>query len=82
MNKRIKKFWKKVKKDKLLYKYMLLLIALFVASLNYNLFLRPLKIVAGGTNGLSLLVEKYFSISPFWFILSFSIILLFPYVQP
>lgn len=76
MNKRIKKFWKKVKKDKLLYKYMLLLIALFVASLNYNLFLRPLKIVAGGTNGLSLLVEKYFSISPFWFILSFSVIVL------
>ena len=76
MNKKIKKFWKKVKKDKLLYKYMLLLIALFVASLNYNLFLRPLKIVAGGTNGLSLLVEKYFSISPFWFILSFSVIVL------
>lgn len=76
VNKQVKKIWKKIKKDKILYKYLLLLIALFVASLNYNLFLRPLKIVAGGTNGLSLLIEKYFSISPFWFILSFSVVVL------
>ena len=76
MNDKLKKIWKKMKKEKWGYKYSVLIVTMFVSSINYNLFLRPLKIVAGGTNGLSIIVEKLFSISPSTFILYFSIAIL------
>ena len=76
VNDKLKKIWKKMKKEKWGYKYSVLIVTMFVSSINYNLFLRPLKIVAGGTNGLSIIVEKLFSISPSTFILYFSIAIL------
>lgn len=76
MSKKIKKFIKKLKKENFFYNYSVLTVTMFVAAINYNLFLRPLKIVAGGTNGLSIIVEKLFSIEPSLFILIFSIIVL------
>lgn len=76
VNKKIKKFWKKLKKEGWIYKYFILFVTMFVSAINYNLFLRPLKIVAGGTNGLSIIVEKLFSIEPSVFILFFSIVVL------
>ena len=76
VNNKLKKIWNMLKKEDYFYKYSILVITMFVAAINYNLFLRPLKIVAGGTNGLSIIVEKIFAIEPSTFILVFSIAVL------
>lgn len=76
MNKKLRKFLKKLKQENFFYNYSVLVVTMFVSAINYNLFLRPLKIVAGGTNGLSIIVEKLFSIEPSAFILYFSIAVL------
>lgn len=39
-------------------KYIYLVILLFVSSLNFNIFLKPLKLVSGSTNGLVLIINK------------------------
>ena len=36
-------------------KYLLLLIVLFIASLNFNIILKELDLVTGGTQGLSII---------------------------
>ena len=52
-------------KDKhILKRYSVLFFALFLSSINYNLFLSPLKIVVGGVNGLSILLSEIVNISP------------------
>ena len=77
MNKdKIKKIFNKLKKEKFFYNYSVLIVTLFVSAINYNLFLRPLKIVAGGTNGLSIIFENIFSIDPSIFIFVFSFVVL------
>ena len=77
MNKdKIKKIFNKLKKEKFFYNYSVLIVSLFVSAINYNLFLRPLKIVAGGTNGLSIIFENIFSIDPSIFIFVFSFVVL------
>jgi len=48
----------------LLKRYSVLFFALFLSSINYNMFLSPLKIVVGGVNGLSILLGEIFNISP------------------
>lgn len=63
-----------MKMMKVVKRYIVLLIALFISAISYNLFLNPLKLVTGGTNGLSILLEELFFINPSWFILAFSII--------
>lgn len=65
-----------IKSKNLIKKYCILFFALFVAAINYNLFMSPLRIVAGGTNGLSILVESFFNVSPSIFILIFSVLVL------
>lgn len=76
VSKRLKVIWKKIKKGNWIYKYSVLIVTMFVSAVNYNLFLRPLKIVAGGTSGLSIIVENLFAIEPSFFILCFSIAVL------
>lgn len=76
VNKKLKRIWRKIKKENLIYNYSVLIVTMFASAICYNLFLRPLKIVAGGTNGLSIIVEKLFSIEPSVFILWFSIAVL------
>ena len=49
--------------------YFYLLLMLFIASINFNLFLKPLNLVVGGTQGLSLIIHHFIPIS-------FSIIIL------
>lgn len=72
----LEKVFKKIEEKHLLMRYSYLLLALFVAAICYNLLIYPTKIVAGGTNGLSILVESSFHISPSIFILLFSVIIL------
>ena len=55
-------------------RYIILLFFLFIYAVNYNLFLKPLDIVAGGTNGITLVVQKYFEIDTTVFMYSFYII--------
>lgn len=43
-------------------KYILLLICLFLAALNFNLILSPLKLVTGGTQGLAILLSQITSL--------------------
>ena len=43
--------------------YSYLIILLFIAALNFNIFLKPLNIVVGGTQGLSLIIYKFIPIS-------------------
>ena len=43
-------------------KYLFLFLYLFIAALNYNLILKPLKLVTGGTQGLSLIITSFISI--------------------
>ena len=76
VNKYIRNLKKRIKEENLVYSYSVLIVTMFASAICYNLFLRPLKIVAGGTNGLSIIVEKVFSIEPSFFILIFSIVVL------
>lgn len=76
MSKKLKVIWKKIKKGNWIYKYSVLIVTMFVSALNYNIFLRPLKIVAGGTSGLSIIIENLFAIEPSFFIFYFSIAVL------
>ena len=65
-----------IRKEKYIQRYLVLIILLFIAAINFNLFLSPLKIVTGGLNGLSIMTKEIFSINPSWFMLIFSIITL------
>ena len=54
-------------------KNILFNLLLFLGALNLNIILRPLKIAAGGINGLSIVVENIFKINPSFFILFFQL---------
>lgn len=43
-------------------KYFLLLIILLIASINFNLFLKPLKLITGGTQGISIIINNIVNI--------------------
>jgi len=45
-------------------KYILLLILLYIASINFNLILKPLELVTGGTQGLAIIGHHLLKISP------------------
>lgn len=55
-------------------KYTILLIALFIASINFNIFLKPLNLVTGGTQGLTLIIKHIINIKPSFIILTINII--------
>jgi len=57
-------------------KYLLLLIILLLSSLNFNLILKPLNLVTGGTQGLSLILNHLFNLSPSLTILIINLIML------
>lgn len=57
-------------------KYLLLTFYLFLAALNFNLFLRPSHLVTGGTQGLAILLEKIIPIKPYIIVLTINVIAL------
>ncbi len=67
---------KKKNKLKNVFRYVVLIVLMFVSAVNYNLFLNPNHIVSGGANGLSIIVEEVFGIDPAIFILIFSVVIL------
>ena len=61
---------------KSLKKYFFLIILLFLASLNFNIILKQIKLVAGGTQGLAVILNHLFDISPSTIILIINILML------
>lgn len=57
-------------------RYLLLLVCLFGAALNFNLFLKPLSLVTGGTQGLTIIIDVFFKVRPSIVILIINIIAL------
>ena len=57
-------------------RYIWLVVLMFIASINYNLFLNPNNIISGGGNGLSIIVEELFGLDPAVFILIFDVVIL------
>lgn len=46
------------------YKFSLLMFLMFIASLNYNLFINPTNTVAGGANGVSIIFQHLLNANP------------------
>lgn len=57
-------------------KYMTLLISLFIAALNFNLFLKPLNLVTGGNQGIAIIIKHITKLKPSLIILIINIIAL------
>ena len=72
VNKLFDKIIYKLFEERLLKRYFYVVIANLVGAIGYNLLLYPTKIVAGGSGGLSILVQSTFGIEPSIFILVFS----------
>lgn len=54
---------------------------MFLSAINYNLFLNPNNIVSGGTNGLSIVIQKLLGFDPATFIFIFSaVVLIFSFI--
>ena len=49
-------------------KYLALTLCLFVSAFNFNLFMKPVNFVTGGTPGLAIIVEYFFKIPTNYFI--------------
>ena len=58
------------------YKLSLITFLMMIAAINYNLFINPAKIVAGGTNGIAVVFEKILRIDSSVIILITSVIIL------
>lgn len=61
---------------KLLIRYLILFICLFISAIYFNMFQLPNKIVTGGLGGISIIINYYFKIEPSKIILAISIIVL------
>ena len=59
-----------------IYKYLYLVVILLVAALNFNFFLKPLKLVTGGTQGLAIILNQIFNIKHSTIILFINILML------
>lgn len=57
-------------------RYFLLALALLFAALNFNLILKPLELVTGGTQGLALLLHSVIKLNPSFIILTINVITL------
>ena len=66
----------KLDKTKLWYRYSVLIFSLFISSLVFNLLLYPTDLVTGGMNGVAIIINHLFDISPSLIILIGSVFLL------
>lgn len=57
-------------------KYLKLIIILFIASLNFNLILKPLSLVCGGTQGVAIILNYFFKLDSSIVILVINLIML------
>ncbi len=57
-------------------KYLILITSLFIAALNFNLFLKPLNLVTGGNQGIAIIIKHITNLKPSLIILIINIIAL------
>lgn len=67
---------KKIKSKKLIRRYFMMILSLFISSLVFNLLILPTNIVSGGVNGISIILKHLYGFSPSIVILVTSVILL------
>ena len=60
------------------YKFSVLTFLMMISAINYNVLINPAKIVAGGVNGISIIIENIFNVTPSItiFIVSLTILLI------
>ena len=66
-----------IQKKKLIRRYIILIISLFISACYFNLLQLPSQIVTGGTGGISIILNSYFGIEPSKVIFLMSLTLLF-----
>lgn len=66
-----------IHKKKLIRRYLMLIISLFISACYFNLLQLPSEIVTGGTTGVSIILNSFFDIEPSQVIFAISIVLLF-----
>lgn len=66
----------KIRKKKLLKRYLILIISLFISACYFNLLQLPSQIVTGGSTGVSIILNSYFGLEPSTIIFIISIVLL------
>ena len=65
-----------IHKKKLIRRYLLLIISLFISACYFNLLQLPSRIVTGGTSGISIILNSFFDIEPSKVMFILSLILL------
>ncbi len=66
----------KIKKEKLVMRFIIFLIGIFILAINYNIFIVPNSFVLGGSTGLSIILNKIFNISPVMLVLFINVFLI------
>lgn len=64
-----------IRKKRLITRYLMLIISLFISACYFNLLQLPSKIVTGGTSGVSIILNSYFGLEPSGVIFILSIVL-------
>lgn len=67
---------KKIQKKKLVSRYIMMILALLISSLVFNIFLVPTNIVAGGVNGISIITKYIYGWDPSIVMFAVSFVLL------
>lgn len=65
-----------IHKKKLIRRYFLLIISLFISACYFNLLQFPSQIVTGGSSGISIILNSYFGVEPSQMIFIISVVLL------
>jgi len=65
-----------IHKKKLIRRYLLLIISLFISACYFNLLQLPSQIVTGGSTGVSIILNSYFNLEPSQVIFIISLVLL------
>ena len=65
-----------IHKKKLIRRYIVLVVSLFISACYFNLLQLPSQIVTGGTSGISIILNSYFNIEPSQAIFILSLVLL------
>ena len=65
-----------IHKKKLVRRYFILIVSLFISACYFNLLQLPTQIVTGGTSGVAIILNSYFNVSPSTVVFLFSIVLL------
>lgn len=77
MKSEIKDIVSEIKTTKFWFSFLISAMSIFAFALNYNTFLVPHNLVTGGTGGIAIIVNHYFSIEPSTFIFIFNAIFIF-----